>query len=65
VFQEKTDIEPEMSPRLREGRDAIIAISDRIERVQDFHKVAAMELKSTLKFGLLEVVYEWANGMVC
>ena len=64
VFQEKTDIEPIIPPKLEQGRDAIIAISDRVGRVQDFHKVAIEDFRSNLKFGLVEVVYEWAKGMV-
>jgi len=63
VFQEKTDIEPAIPPKLEQGRDAIMAISDRVSRVQDSHKVAAEEFRSNLKFGLVEVVYEWAKGM--
>ncbi|KAJ7109788.1 antiviral helicase [Mycena epipterygia] len=63
VFQEKTDVEPVMSPRLEEGRAAILAISDRVGRIQDFHKVAVEDFRSNLKFGLVEVVYEWAKGM--
>lgn len=63
VFQEKTDIEPVIPPKLEVGRDAILAISDRVERVQTLHKVAVEDFRSSLKFGLLEVVYEWANGM--
>ncbi|TFK77500.1 antiviral helicase [Pluteus cervinus] len=63
VFQEKTEIEPAMPPKLLEGREAIIAISERVGRVQDRHKVPAEDFRSTLKFGLLEVVYEWAKGM--
>lgn len=64
VFQEKTDIEPAIPPKLEQGRDAIMAISDRVGRVQDSHKVATEEFRSNLKFGLVEVVYEWAKGMV-
>ncbi|KAK7063867.1 ATP-dependent RNA helicase [Favolaschia claudopus] len=63
VFQEKTDVEPVISPRLEEGRAAILAISDRVGRMQDLHKVAAEDFRSNLKFGLVEVVYEWAKGM--
>ncbi|KAJ7269314.1 antiviral helicase [Mycena haematopus] len=63
VFQEKTDVEPVISPRLEEGRAAILAISDRVGRIQDFHKVAVEDFRSNLKFGLVEVVYEWAKGM--
>ena len=64
VFQEKTDSEPVLAPRLESGREAILAIADRVGRVQDSHKVAANEHKADLKFGLIEVVYEWAKGMV-
>ncbi|KII94033.1 hypothetical protein PLICRDRAFT_171718 [Plicaturopsis crispa FD-325 SS-3] len=63
VFQEKTDVEPAIPPKLEQGRDAIIAISDRVGRVQDFHKVPVEDFRSNLKFGLVEVVYEWAKGM--
>jgi len=63
VFQEKTDIEPDIPPRLEQGRDAIIAISDRVGRIQDSHKVAVEDFRTGLKFGLVEVVYEWAKGM--
>jgi antiviral helicase SKI2 len=65
VFQEKTDVEPAIPPRLEEGRDAILAIADRVGRIQDLNKVVADEHKSQMKFGLMEVVYEWAKGMVC
>jgi antiviral helicase SKI2 len=64
VFQEKTDIEPVIPQKLEDGRRAILAISDRVERIQTLHKVAVEDFRSSLKFGLVEVVYEWANGMV-
>ncbi|KZT27539.1 antiviral helicase [Neolentinus lepideus HHB14362 ss-1] len=62
VFQEKTDVEPNIPPKLEEGRDAIIAINDRVSQVQESHQVPGEEFR-TLKFGLVEVVYEWAKGM--
>lgn len=64
VFQEKTDAEPTLTPRLESGRDAIVAIADRVGAVQDLCKVVAEEHRTDLKFGLMEVVYEWAKGMV-
>ena len=64
VFQEKTDVEPVLAPRLESGREAILAIADRVGRVQDSHKVVAIEHRADLRFGLIEVVYEWAKGMV-
>jgi antiviral helicase SKI2 len=65
VFQEKTDVEPVIPPKLEEGRDALLAIAERVGRVQDSHKVAEADFEKALKFGLMEVVYEWAKGMVC
>ncbi|CDO73133.1 hypothetical protein BN946_scf185007.g187 [Trametes cinnabarina] len=62
VFQEKTDVEPVIPPKLQEGLEAIMAIADRVERVQDRHKVPGEEFRQ-LKPGLVEVVYEWAKGM--
>ncbi|GBE77514.1 Putative ATP-dependent RNA helicase [Sparassis crispa] len=62
VFQEKTDVEPVIPSKLEQGRDAIMAISDRVERIQDAHKIPGVEFRG-LKFGLMEVVYEWAKGM--
>lgn len=64
LFQEKTDVEPVLPPRLQEGLAAIAAITDRVGRIQDRHKVAAEGFRFTLKTGLVEVVYEWAKGMV-
>ena len=32
--------------------------------MQDRHKVSADDFRSSVKFGLMEVVYEWAKGMV-
>jgi antiviral helicase SKI2 len=57
-------VEPEIPPKLQEGRDALTAIADRIGRIQDAHKVVAADFQAALKFGLMEVVYEWARGMV-
>lgn len=64
VFQEKTDVEPVLPPKLEEGRDLILSIAGRVGRVQDLHKVASPDWQSALKFGIAEVVYEWAKGMV-
>jgi antiviral helicase SKI2 len=64
VFQERTEGDPILTPRLESGREAILAIADRVGRVQDKNKVVAEEHKKDLKFGLIEVVYEWAKGTV-
>jgi len=65
VFQEKSDSEPVLTDRLQKGRDKIIAVTRRLASVQ--HKcgldIVEEDYVSNLKFGLVEVVYEWARGM--
>jgi len=63
VFQEKTDIEPMLSPKLQVGRDAIWELVDKVGRVQDAERVSGPDFQNAIKFGLTEVVYEWAKGM--
>ncbi|KAF8915101.1 antiviral helicase [Mucidula mucida] len=63
VFQEKTEVDPVVPPKLDEGKEAIMAISDRVGRLQDKYSVPVEDFRSNLKFGLMEVVYEWAKGM--
>lgn len=63
VFQEKTDVEPVIPPKLQAGRDAILAIVARVDKVQLQNNVGE-DLHARVKFGLVEVVYEWAKGMV-
>ena len=64
VFQEKTDSEPVIPPKLEEGMGEILAIAERVGAVLDRHKVSVLDTRQKLKFGLVEVVYEWAKGMV-
>jgi antiviral helicase SKI2 len=47
------------------GLDVIYGIAERIEAVQDAHSVRHDEFVTQWKHGLVEVVYEWAKGMVC
>ncbi|PHH67740.1 hypothetical protein CDD82_1171 [Ophiocordyceps australis] len=66
VFQEKTLNEPTLSSNLTAGRDAILAIAEKVNDVQTRLQVAALsaeEAGSMSRFGLMEVVYEWARGM--
>lgn len=62
VFQEKTDVEPVLTPRLMQGRDEILTVAARVGRIQDYRKIGAADYEKKLKFGLVEVVYEWAKG---
>lgn len=64
VFVEKTESVPEIAVNMQEGLHTIYEIADRIERVQDSNKVAHDDFRTKYKPGLVEVVYEWAKGMV-
>lgn len=62
-FKEKTSVEPELTPTLREGYQRIIETADRVAAVQTAHQLNAEDDASTLHMGLMQVVYEWARGM--
>lgn len=68
VFQEKTENEPTLTPRLEKGKEAIIRIADKVNNFQILHQVIlssedSNDFTSKPRFGLAEVVYEWARGM--
>jgi len=68
VFQEKTETTPNMTPALEHGRDTIIKISEKVNDCQTLHQVIlssddSNDFVSRPRFGLVEVVYEWARGM--
>ncbi|KAH7308686.1 NUC185 domain-containing protein [Stachybotrys elegans] len=68
VFQEKTLMEPSLTGNLERGRDTIIAISEKVNDVQTRLQVIqsaddSNDFVSRPRFGLMEVVYEWARGM--
>ncbi|OBT63774.1 hypothetical protein VE03_06908 [Pseudogymnoascus sp. 23342-1-I1] len=68
VFQEKTDTVPTLTPNLKAGMATIIAISEKVNAVQTLHQVIlstedSNDFVSRPRFGLVEVVYEWARGM--
>jgi antiviral helicase SKI2 len=78
VFQEKTEIEPRLSDKLRQGVERIVDISERVNHYQVLHQVilggdegggrsdAAQNNSAASqapRFGLVEVVYNWADGV--
>ncbi|KAL4807189.1 armadillo-type protein [Aspergillus unguis] len=68
VFQEKTENVPTLTPRLEKGKEAIVRISEKVNDVQIQHQVIQStedinDFASQPRFGLAEVVYEWAKGM--
>ncbi|OQO10549.1 hypothetical protein B0A48_03847 [Cryoendolithus antarcticus] len=68
VFQERTDSSPNLTPALEKGIETIIKISENVNRYQTLHQVIlssddSNDFVSRPRFGLVEVVYEWARGM--
>ena len=68
VFQEKTDVEPTLTPHVEKGKETIISISEKVNAFQTQHQVIlssddSNDFVSRPRFGLVEVVYEWARGM--
>lgn len=68
VFQEKSDLEPTLTGNLEKGKNTIVAISEKVNAVQELHQVIQTSDESNdftckPRFGLMEVVYEWARGM--
>ncbi|KAK4102327.1 antiviral helicase [Parathielavia hyrcaniae] len=68
VFQEKTDSVPRLTANLERGMKTIVDISERVNAVQTLHQVIqtseeSNDFVSKPRFGLMEVVYEWARGM--
>lgn len=68
IFQEKTEVEPLLTPRLQEGRKKLVDIEEAISAVSAKHRAEVEGERGrdgqALRFGLVEVVYEWAKGMV-
>ncbi|KAF9975728.1 hypothetical protein BGZ73_000530 [Actinomortierella ambigua] len=65
VFQEKNASPPSLTGKLSQGRDMILALEQRIAEIQYAQGLTSTTPpgESALKFGLVEVVYEWAKGM--
>ncbi|KFH42552.1 putative ATP-dependent RNA helicase-like protein [Hapsidospora chrysogenum ATCC 11550] len=68
VFQEKTTVEPVLTGNLERGKQTIIALSEKVNDVQTRLQVIqsaddSNDFVSRPRFGLMEVVYEWARGM--
>lgn len=65
VFQEKTEAEPELPPRLLQAREEAVALAlsaGVTQREAGLDVLPEDFVRSTLKFGLMEVVYQWAQG---
>ncbi|XP_060071895.1 superkiller complex protein 2-like [Ylistrum balloti] len=64
VFEQKKASEPNIIDTLEKGKERILEIADRITVLQkQMGMLLAAEYKEAFKFGLMEVVFEWARGM--
>ncbi|KAF2204816.1 antiviral helicase [Delitschia confertaspora ATCC 74209] len=68
VFQEKTDVVPTLTKSLERGIAKIVEISEKVNNIQTVHQVIlsaddSNDFVSKPRFGMVEVVYEWARGM--
>ncbi|QIW95136.1 hypothetical protein AMS68_000654 [Peltaster fructicola] len=68
VFQEKTESSPDLTPALENGIATIVKISEKVNGIQTLYQVIqssddSNDFVSRPRFGLVEVVYEWARGM--
>lgn len=68
VFQEKTDATPNITPALERGQETIVKIAEKVNHYQTLHQVIlssddSNDFVSRPRFGLVEVVYQWARGM--
>ncbi|KAJ0987857.1 hypothetical protein J5N97_006213 [Dioscorea zingiberensis] len=65
VFQQKNTSEPSLTPKLAHAKKRLYETAIRLGELQAQLKVAVDPeeyAKENLKFGLVEVVYEWAKG---
>uniref|UniRef100_H3A117 Helicase ATP-binding domain-containing protein n=1 Tax=Latimeria chalumnae TaxID=7897 RepID=H3A117_LATCH len=65
VFQQKTQVEPEINEILKKGIERICSVAERIALLQRECglRESVEDYVDQFKFGLVEVVYEWARGL--
>ncbi|XP_053984340.1 SKI2 subunit of superkiller complex protein [Hylaeus volcanicus] len=59
IFQQRTDVEPKLTPELKKGCEVIQKIYAELECLEQHYQLATLQ---QLNFGLVEVVYDWAQA---
>ncbi|XP_043255011.1 helicase SKI2W [Colletes gigas] len=59
VFQQRTNVEPHLTPELKRGYEAIQKIYSELESLEQHYQLATLQ---PLNIGLVEVVYDWAQA---
>ncbi|KAI8070677.1 NUC185 domain-containing protein [Gongronella butleri] len=65
VFQERSDSEPRLTPKLAKGKDTFLTYARKIAQIQADCglPISVEDYVNGFRFGLVEVVYEWARGL--
>jgi len=67
IFEDKTDAEPELPDRLVQAHKALVNLTIGLANIQIEYglKLTPKDyLKENVRWGLMQVVYEWARNMV-
>lgn len=59
IFQQRTDIEPNLTPELKKNCHIIKQIHAELEALEQHYQLVTLQ---PLNFGLVEVVYDWAQA---
>ncbi|XP_014467951.1 PREDICTED: helicase SKI2W [Dinoponera quadriceps] len=59
IFHQRTDVEPKLTPNLMNGREVMKTVYAELESLEQVYQLSTL---SPLNFGLMEVVYEWAQA---
>ncbi|CAO3643994.1 unnamed protein product [Cunninghamella blakesleeana] len=65
VFQERGASEPKLTPKLTKAKEIVLTYARKVAQIQADCglPISVEDYISGLKFGLVEVVYEWARGL--
>ncbi|KAG6800914.1 helicase SKI2W [Apis mellifera caucasica] len=59
IFQQRTDVEPNLTPELKRSCEEIKEIHAELEALEQHYQLVTLQ---PLNFGLVEVVYDWAQA---
>lgn len=64
IFQEKNDVQEQLTSRMEFAREQILEIHDQLTKLQEIEHIEIdPDAKPILNFGLCAVVYQWARGI--
>lgn len=66
VFQERSESEPRLTPKLAKGKGIVLSYAKKLAELQAECglSISVEDYVGSFRFGLVEVVYEWAKGLV-